>query len=173
MSLKMKIHICGTYGTGKSTLAKILGEKFNIKYYSLDNIKYLVKYSKIRSVEDRIKRVKQISRMKNWITEGSWSDYAEDLFKNADLIILVKINKLISSFRIIKRQLNRDKQEKDNLFEAVKLVIESYKYYLTKNNVSLHSHKEIIKKHKKKYMVLKRKKDIPEIVRYIKNNINN
>ena len=56
----MKIHICGIYGSGKSTLAKILSKEFNIPFYSLDDIKYIKKYSEIRSVNDRIKEVKKI-----------------------------------------------------------------------------------------------------------------
>ena len=68
----MKIHICGTYGSGKSTLAKILSNELGIKTYSLDDIKYETKYSKIRSVEERIKKIQEICNLSEWITEGTW-----------------------------------------------------------------------------------------------------
>ena len=83
----MRIHICGIYGSGKSVLAKILSKEFGIKSYALDDIKYKVKYNQIRSVEERIKKLKKICSLPEWITEGTWSNYAEDAFQKADVII--------------------------------------------------------------------------------------
>jgi|SRR3989344_164196 len=164
----MKIHICGTYGSGKSTLAKILSNELGIKTYSLDDIKYETKYSKIRSVEERIKKIQEICNLSEWITEGTWSNYAEDAFKKADIIIFMKTSKLICISRILKRHIFRMKYENDTLFEALKLVREVYKYQFTKIPVSLHAHNEIIKKYNKKCLVLIRKSEISNIIKNIK-----
>jgi adenylate kinase family enzyme len=33
-----RIHIIGSVGSGKTTLAKTISKKYNIKYYELDNV---------------------------------------------------------------------------------------------------------------------------------------
>lgn len=164
----MKIHICGIYGSGKSTLAKILSKEFGIKSYALDDIKYAVKFSKIRSVEERIKKLQEICNLSEWITEGTWSNYAEEAFKKADVVIFMNTSKILCIYRILNRYIFRTKLENDNLFEAFKLAREVCKYHFTKNPVSLHAHNEIIKKYEKRYLVLRKKSEIPGIIKNIK-----
>jgi len=164
----MKIHICGIYGSGKSTLAKILSKEFGVKSYALDDIKYEIKFSKIRDVEERIRKLKEICNLSEWITEGTWSDYAEDAFKKADIIIFMNISKILCIYRILSRYIFRVKHEDDTIFESLKLAREVSKYHFTKSPVSLHAHNEIIKKYKKKYLILKKKSEIPDIIKNIK-----
>ncbi len=164
----MKIHICGIYGSGKSSLAKILSKEFGVKSYALDDIKYEIKYSKILSVEERIKKLQKICGLTDWITEGTWSNYAEEAFKKADLIILMGTSKLLCVYRILNRHILRPKHENDTFLEALKLAREVYKYHFTKNPVSLHTHNEIINKYKKKCLVLRKKSEIPDIIQTIK-----
>jgi adenylate kinase family enzyme len=164
----MKIHICGIYGSGKSTLAKILSRELGIRCYALDDIKYEVKYSKIRTVEDRIKRVREICNLPEWITEGTWSDYAEDAFKKADIVIVMNTSKLVCAYRVLKRHLIRKKHEKDTLLGALKLAKTVYGYHLTKAPVSLHAHKNLMKKYKKRCFVIEKKSEIPLIIKKIK-----
>lgn len=164
----MKIHICGIYGSGKSTLARILSKEFGLKYYSLDDIKYEVKYSKVRSVEERIKKLQKICNLPKWITEGTWSNYAEDAFKKADIIVVMNTSKLLCVYRILNRYIFRGKQENDTLLKAIKLAKEVYRYHFTKNPVSLHSHKKIIRKYSKRCLILRKKSEIQYIIRTIK-----
>jgi len=164
----MKIHICGIYGSGKSTLAKILSKELGVKSYALDDLKYEIKYSKIRDVNERVRKLQEICNLPEWITEGTWSDYAEDAFKKADIIILMKTSKILCVYRILSRHIFRVRHENDTLFEALKLTKEVYKYHWTKNPVSLYAHNEIIKKYKKKYFVLRKKSEIQDIIKNIK-----
>ena len=164
----MKIHICGIYGSGKSTLARILSKEFGIKSYALDDIKYKIKYSKIRPVEERIKKLQEICNLPEWITEGTWSNYAEDAFKKADIIIFMNTSKILCIYRILNRHIFRAKRKNDTLFEALKLVRAVYKYHFTKNPVSLHTHKKITKKYNKRCLVLRKKSEIPGIIKNIK-----
>jgi len=164
----MKIHICGIYGSGKSTFARILSDELKIPFYSLDDIKYLVKYSKIRSVKERIEKVKEICKLKDWITEGTWTDYALDAFRKADMVIFMDTPKIICSFRILKRYLKREKLENDTLIGALKLIKEVYNYHFMKRPVSSYSHKRLINKYCKNFIVLRNKKDISKIVSLLK-----
>ncbi|MDP3882213.1 MAG: hypothetical protein Q8Q31_05040 [Nanoarchaeota archaeon] len=163
----MRIHICGIYGSGKSTFAKELSNVIKIPYYSLDDIKYAVKFTKIRPVEERIKKVKQICSKKNWITEGTWSNFAEEAFKKADLIILINTSRIICSYRIIKRHILRSKHENDTLSEALKLVKEVYKYHSTRQPVSLRAHTDLIAKYKKKHLVISKKSHVHKALRFL------
>jgi len=165
----MRIHICGIYGCGKSTLAKLLSDILKIDYYSLDDIKYLIKYSKIRSVDERIKLVNEICDKKKWITEGTWSNYAENSFKKADLVILMLTNPIVCSYRIIKRYLSREKKEKDTLMGALKLIREVYRYNKSHQPVSLLEHKRLIQKHNKRVIIVKDNLDISRVISKFRN----
>jgi len=156
----MKIHICGIYGSGKTTLAKYLSEEFDIPFYSLDDIKYIVKYSKIRSVEEIKENVKIISKKDNWITEGSWSDFAEPIFKEADLVVHLTIPRITCMWRILKRYLSREKCENDNLLGVWKLIKKVHQYYYWEKPISAYAHRAIIAKHKKNHLILRNTKNI-------------
>jgi|SRR3989338_3479285 len=168
----MRIHICGIYGSGKSTLARELTKELGIKNYSLDDLKYKVKYSKIRSVEERTKLLKKICSRKDWIIEGAWSDYAEEAFKKANFVILMNLPKSVCSYRIIKRHLLRKKEgekyEQDSFFGALRLVRKVYRYHFSREPVSFYAHKKLIDKHHKKCLIVRTSSDIPKVVRMIK-----
>ena len=165
----MRIHICGIYGCGKSTLAKILSGILKTDYYSLDDIKYIIKYSKTRLVNERVKIVNEICDQKKWITEGTWSNYAENAFKKADLVILMLTNPMVCSYRIIKRYISREKKEKDTLMGALKLIREVYRYHKSDQPVSLLEHKRLIQKHNKRVIVVKNNLDISRVISKFRN----
>ncbi len=163
-----KIHITGPYGSGKTTLGEKISEKLKIPFYSFDDIKYLVKWTKKRPTKEIINEVKKISKQRKWVTEGNLTDYAESIFKNADLIIILKPKKLTSKLRILKRYLFRQKQENDTLKGATKLIRKINKYYKGKEHPSLYSHQKLIKKYNKKFVILKNKKQINNFVKSLK-----
>jgi len=160
----MKIHICGIYGCGKTTLAKYLSKKLNIPNYSLDDFKYKVKYNEIYPVEERVKKVNQITSKDKWITEGTWSGYAKNSFKNADIIILMLTPKYKCCYRILKRFFKRQKGKKDNLIVALKLCGEVFKYHNEDRPVSLKSHKELILKYNKKPIIVRKNDEIKKLI---------
>lgn len=160
----IRIHICGIYGSGKSTLAIILSRKFHVPHYSLDDIKYEVKYSKIRTVEERMKRVGEISRYTNWITEGTWSNYAEEVFKKSDVVILMQTPFLVCCYRILKRYFLRKREENDTLLGAFALIKNTYRYYHKDVPVSRIAHERLIRKYNKKVIVIKNKSDFKKFL---------
>lgn len=160
-----RIHICGIYGSGKSTLAGHLSKNLNIPFHSLDDIKYKIKYSKMRPVSERIFAVQRICKKKEWITEGTWSNYAEDAFKNSDFIILLLPLKYICYYRILKRHLFRKKDKSDTLIGALRLMVNVHKYHATHDPVSLSAHLTLIKKYQKKHIIIKNKKQLKSLIK--------
>ena len=86
----MKILIIGTVGTGKTTLARKLSEKYNIKYYEIDSI-----------VHD------DINKEDDWIIEGVLRKNLEYLLEMAEKIIYLNIPKKIRNKRIIARYIKQ------------------------------------------------------------------
>ena len=167
-----RIHIVGIYGSGKSTLAKKLSEKLKYKVYDLDKIKYKREYDLIRDVNDRIKMIKRISNEGTWITEGTWLDYALPLYKKADLVILLVMQKNMLYLRILKRFIRRKLSKKGYLQNTIKSttkMIQKVKQYYGGNSfITLEKHINYIKKYSKKYKIIQNKKQINEFLNSIK-----
>lgn len=152
-----KIHICGAYGSGKTTLAKELSKLLKIPYYSFDDIKYIVKFTKKRPLSERKSIVKKITSKSKWITEGAWSDYGESAFKKADLVIIVKTKPLKCVYQIIKRYIHGDREIKNDIKTAIVIMKKAFVYHYTKDAISFHAHKDLINKHKKAHLILDNK----------------
>jgi adenylate kinase family enzyme len=105
-----RIHIIGSVGSGKTTLARTLSKKYNIDYYQLDNVVWeRHKSGDIRRTdEDRDKYLDQIVSTKRWIIEGAHSySWVGKSFQNADLIIFLDTPYYVRVLRIIKRYLRQ------------------------------------------------------------------
>jgi len=101
-----KIHIIGSVGSGKTTLAKELSAKLNIPYYELDNVVWLRQNSgDIRRTEQqKVAYLNNIILTNAWIIEGVHNeDWVTQSFSNADLIIFLDTKYFIRIYRIIKR----------------------------------------------------------------------
>ncbi len=88
----MKISIIGPCGGGKSTLARMIADRYGLTYVDLDDV--FVDYSNI--IENKIPLYKnskimsdlnKVFKKKNWVMEGIYK--VEEIFDKADLIILV------------------------------------------------------------------------------------
>lgn len=167
-----KIHIVGIYGSGKSTLAKKISKILKIKVYDLDEIKYKRKYDIVRPVKDRLRIVKEISKKKQWISEGAWLDYALDLYKKADLVIFLEIPERILYSRIVlrhfKRKFHKTKYLENNLKNMFNILKKVRKYFHdSRCFMTLKSHKEFLK-HSKKILIIKNRRDISELLNNLK-----
>jgi adenylate kinase family enzyme len=168
-----KIHIVGIYGSGKSTLAKKLSEYLKIKSYDLDEIKYKRKYDIIRPLNKRLKIVEQISKKKSWITEGAWLDYAALLYKKADLVIFLEIPEGRLYWRIFlrhfKRKFHKGKYKEHNLKTTISILKKVRKYFHDSSHfMTLKTHKEYIQRYAKKTLIIKKKKDLNQLIQLLK-----
>lgn len=100
-----KIHIIGSVGSGKTTLARTLSAKMDLPHHELDNVVWMrfdtgdVR----RSEQERDDCLHRIIQTDAWIIEGVHYEWVQQSFKKADLIILLTPAYSTRTLRIIKR----------------------------------------------------------------------
>lgn len=127
-----RIHIIGSIGSGKTTLAKILSNHLGIPYYELDNIvwKRLTTGDVKRTEQERDEYLSSILTSKNWIIEGVHHKWVYPCFQNADLILFLDTNLSTRRFRIIKRFLKQKIGiERANYKPTLKILKDLYNQY--------------------------------------------
>ncbi|EGL15216.1 MULTISPECIES: DNA topology modulation protein FlaR [Paenibacillus] len=111
-----KIHIMGSVGSGKTTLARRLSAEWQLPFYELDNVvwKRTPSGDVRRTDEERDACLTEIVRADAWITEGAHcSGWVGSCLERADLIILVdteystRLRRIITRF--IRQKLGREK----------------------------------------------------------------
>ena len=100
-----RIHIIGSVGSGKTTLAKKLSSKLSIPYYELDNIVWKrTKNGDVRNtMEDRDSIFQNIIFNDQWIIEGVHYEWVSKSFEEADIILVLDVPKRKRRYRIMKR----------------------------------------------------------------------
>jgi len=101
-----KIHIIGSVGSGKTTLAKNLSMKLKIPHHELDNVVWKRNHpSDIkRTDEERDQILSTIIQSDAWILEGAhYNEWVFPSFNNADVIIFLDTSYSKRIYRIVRR----------------------------------------------------------------------
>lgn len=105
-----KIHIIGSVGSGKTTLARTLSESYNVPYYEIDNIVWERREGgdRRRTDEEKEQLMDEITSSDKWIIEGVHTlSWVEKSFESADLILFLDPPYSVRVQRIIKRFLRQ------------------------------------------------------------------
>ncbi|OXS68521.1 DNA topology modulation protein FlaR [Lysinibacillus sp. KCTC 33748] len=159
-----KIHIIGSVGSGKTTLAKELSEKLNIRYYELDNVVWIRQKSGDirRTDQQKVDYLQNIILTKAWIIEGVHNEeWVEQSFLNADLIIFINTNYYIRIYRIIKRfTLQKLGLEKSNYKPTFSIFIKMFQWNRYFEEISKPNFYNKYGKYKDKLLVVTSKREI-------------
>jgi len=99
-----KIYIIGPVGSGKTTFSKKLSKKYKIKRYELDKVSWDDENGNIkRPDEEVLKLFDEILEKKSWIIEDVGRDKFKKGREQADIIYYIKLSRIKSYFRVIKR----------------------------------------------------------------------
>lgn len=159
-----KIHIIGSVGSGKTTLAKELSEKLNIPYYELDNVVWIRQNSGDirRTDQQKVDYLQNIILTKGWIIEGVHNEeWVAQSFSNADLIIFLNTNYYIRIYRIIKRfTLQKLGLEKSNYKPTFSIFIKMFQWNRYFEEISKPHFFNNYGKYKDKLLVVTSKREI-------------
>lgn len=130
-TIPKRIHIIGSVGSGKTTLAKMLSAQLHIPCYELDNVVWeRFKTGDIRRTDEtRDEYLNKIINSNNWITEGVHHKWVSPCFQNADVILFLDTRMSTRRLRIIKRFfMQKIGLEKANYKPTFKILKDLYKY---------------------------------------------
>ena len=127
-----KIYIMGPVGSGKTTFATKLAEKYNIKYYELDKVAWDDDNGHIkRTDEEALKIFDSIMKCDCWIIEDVGRNKFKKGREEADIIYYINMPRLTSYFRVSKRWIRqRLGMERYNYPPT----LEQWKYYISTVN---------------------------------------
>ena len=101
----MKVLIFGIVASGKTTLARELSLRYNIKYYEGDCITWGFpgeqRYKRTETEQRNI--ILDIDKKGDWIIEGTYRESQKCLFDMAETIIFLDTSLYIRKLRIITR----------------------------------------------------------------------
>ncbi|MCA1054111.1 AAA family ATPase [Rossellomorea aquimaris] len=158
-----KIHIIGSIGSGKTTLAKALSKQLNIPYHELDNVVW--KRSDTgdvkRTEEERDSQLQSIINTQQWIIEGAHHKWVSSSFRHADLILFLDTNISIRRIRIIKRYVKQKLGMETSHYEpTLKIVRFLYKYNTTFEKKSKQEIFDMLAPHKEKLLIFKNSDEV-------------
>ena len=135
MGEKMKIHIIGGPGSGKSFLAEKLSKELGISHFDLDDLQWDNKsasYGVKRSPEERDRLLNDVLSHNDWIIEGVYYAWCQQCFADADRIYVLNVPRYKYRYRIIRRFVRRklglEKGKKENLKSLRELLKWADKY---------------------------------------------
>ena len=134
-----RILIVGDSGRGKSTLAKKLSEKLDIKHHSTDDFFWKVKFTVATDKATSIRNISKIYDQESWIVEGSTRSLIQEGIEKSDQIIHLIHPSLVSQFwTLFKRKLKRNEETWMNLLGLYKhLIMKRFKFGEQKGKISL------------------------------------
>jgi adenylate kinase family enzyme len=104
-----RLHIVGSAGSGKTTLAQHLSAQLNTPCYELDEIAYAGGFGRKIPLDARLAALQPIIAQPAWVTEGVYLWWTATLMEAADLIIWLDMPVYVNGWRIVARhfRLNR------------------------------------------------------------------
>lgn len=99
-----KIAVAGAAGSGKSSLARLLGQWGDLPYVELDSLYHGPNWT----VRDTwMDEVEQIVRGDAWVIEWQGEEVRTQVSENADLLVWLDHPRWLTTYRVIKRTLSR------------------------------------------------------------------
>lgn len=165
-----RIMIIGSGGAGKSTLAKQLGEEFDLPVYHLDAY-YWKPGWKPTSAEEWSSFQETLVQKESWIIDGNYGKTLDARLERAEVIILLDFSRWITVYRVLKRRIMYHGKTRPDLNKDCpeSLDLEFMKWIWTFRKTRIPGIMEKLRKHEeKKIIILKSPREVRKIVGLIK-----
>ncbi len=101
----MKIAVLGYSGSGKSTTARILGERLGLPVLHLDTVQFTPGWAE-RDRDEAREIVRRFMQQPDWVIDGNYpAFFLDERLASADRILLLEFNRLTRLVRVIRRYL--------------------------------------------------------------------
>ena len=161
----VKIAIIGYAGSGKSSLARYIGNKYNIPVLYLDCVHWLSGWIE-RKREEEIKIVESfLNENSGWVIDGTYTrvTFVRRL-KEADRIIFMNFNRFSCLYRAFKRFFQYRGKSRESItagcdekidFEFVKWIL-----YKGRGKKRKEIYREVLKEYESKVIVINNQKEL-------------
>ena len=132
----MRLHIIGGTGSGKTTLARRIGARFYIPFYELDTIGWEGGVGAERPLEARLHNIHQIAARPDWVVEGAFIGWTDELLRTADCIVWLDLPWRIAAWRIVIRHMRASlagTNRHRGLLKLLRFLGHSRVYYFSKD----------------------------------------
>ena len=163
-----RIYILGISGSGKSFLGKILSKQLKIPHYDSDDVRFIKKFSKARTKDQRKILIDRIIKKKKWILDAKGSDWDRHAMKKSELVIWLQITLTKRLYRILKRYYARKGEFEEDISSLWELVKFTSRYRYGGGVVTFKEHKRFLEENKIKYIAVKNKKQLEKIIGELK-----
>ncbi|MDX1357442.1 MAG: hypothetical protein R3232_01285 [Clostridia bacterium] len=99
-----KIIVIGKAGSGKTTVADILGREFGLPVYYMDRLFFDSQW-KWKPKEESIGKLEEICGRDQWVLDSMGPDTAANNLKKADMVVFIDSSKFICLINVFKRRL--------------------------------------------------------------------
>lgn len=134
MSKKQKIYIVGGSGTGKTRLSRLISESTGYSVFELDSLLWHHPETGERlTPEERTKLVRELSSKPQWVADGVYVNWVQDIWREADLVIYLSTSLKLMLWRVfwrhVKAELRRNNPHPGwrNLFKFMGVIKKSYR----------------------------------------------
>lgn len=114
-----KIALVGSGGSGKSTLARKLGERLTIEVYHLDALFWQPNWQPTSKEEQKRIQLAIVEKDK-WIVDGNYNGTMDIRLNAADLILFLDFNRILCTYRVLKRTIQYRNVKRPDMAEGVK-----------------------------------------------------
>lgn len=101
-----RILIYGVTGSGKTTLARRIGEKTGLPWHSVDDLTWEPGWVEVPFEEQR-RKIEAICEQPCWILDTAYGAWRDVPLAKADLIVALDYPRWLSLFRLVKRTIRR------------------------------------------------------------------
>ena len=109
-----RICIIGGSGTGKTTLAKNLGEQLNLPVYHIDGIHHLKNWE-IRNKDERDRIILEKVNEDKWVIDGTYNSTLKQRLEKSDYVIYLDYSTLAQVKGVLGRFVKNHGKEKQEI----------------------------------------------------------